>query len=270
MTLQKFQKIILDWYKTNRRSMPWRNTKDPYKILVSEIMLQQTQVSRVLPKYKEFLKAFPTIKKLARAEDKKLLKVWQGLGYWRRAKFLKETAHRLSGSSLPRDPKTLQTLPGIGPYTARAVACFAFGNTEAFLDTNIRRVYLHFFFPKRHNVADSEILPVAQKAVWKKDSRRWHYALFDYGAMVLKNKKINRQSKHYDKQNKFEGSFRSFRTKVVKLLLNSPRDKLPAQKVRNFLEQELTKENSTFSSQEILNDLVKDGLLKKTTDSYAL
>ena len=95
MTILEFQKYILSWYKTHRRNLPWRNTRDPYKILISEVMLQQTQVARVLPKYKEFLQKFPTLEKLAQASDKTLLKVWQGLGYWRRAKYLKETAHML-------------------------------------------------------------------------------------------------------------------------------------------------------------------------------
>ena len=135
MDIKKFQRIILDWYRENRRDLPWRNTKDPYKILVSEIMLQQTQVSRVLPKYKEFLQTFPTLEALAKAPDKKLLKVWSGLGYWRRAKYLKETARILLGARAVNSqtfgislPERLETLPGIGPYTARALACFAFGN----------------------------------------------------------------------------------------------------------------------------------------------
>jgi len=155
MTTIRFQKKILEWHKENRRDMPWRNTKDPYKILVSEIMLQQTQVSRVLPKYEEFLKAFSTPEKLVTASDKKLLRIWAGLGYWRRAKYLKETAKIIIKEHVgkfPKDPEELEKLPGIGPYTARALVCFAFNNSEAFLDTNIRRVYLHFFFPRKKNV----------------------------------------------------------------------------------------------------------------------
>src|SRR3989338_3185363 len=118
MTIPEFQKHILSWYKTHRRSLPWRNTKDPYKILVSEVMLQQTQVTRVIPKYEEFLKAFPTLKILANVSDKALLKVWNGLGYWRRARFLKQVAQRILKAcegTFPHDPKTLETLPGIGP-----------------------------------------------------------------------------------------------------------------------------------------------------------
>lgn len=273
MIIPQFQKKILSWYKKNRRDMPWRRTQDPYKILVSEIMLQQTQISRVLPKYKEFLKEFPTIHSLATASDKKLLKVWSGLGYWRRAKFLKETAKIIAKKykgKFPRDPEVLETLPGIGHYTAGAVACFAFNNDGAFLDTNIRRVYIHFFFKNKKNILDRKILEIAQKSIdtLPKDitPREWHYALFDYGAIQLKDKKINRRSRHYHKQSKFEGSFRSFRTKVVQFLLSQPRNKASHKTLENFLK----KEKSPYPPDDIIKDLLKDGLVKKASKFYFL
>ena len=278
--------------------MPWRRARDPYKILISEVMLQQTQISRVLPKYEEFLQAFPSIESLAKASDKKLLKVWSGLGYWRRAKYLKETAEMLVEKaketnsanrgvrarrspelaegrrgarfeefcfrSFPRNPAELKKLPGIGPYTARAIACFAFNNSEAFLDTNIRRVYLHFFFPKKENVSDKEILEIAQKAVWKKNPREWHYALFDYGAAELKNKSINKQSRHYAKQSKFENSFRSYRTKVVQFLLSHPNNKASQKEIEKLLV------DSPYPSQKIIDALLKDKLIKKSKTSYSV
>jgi len=256
--------------------MPWRNTKDPYKILVSEVMLQQTQVARVLPKYKEFLQEFPTLQSLAKTPDKKVLRVWAGLGYWKRALSLKKTAKEIlkeHKGKFPKEPKTLESLPGIGPYTARAVACFAFQNQDTFLDTNIRRVYLHFFFPPSTNsgqatkkVSDKEILTITQKAVWKKNPREWHYALFDYGAMVLKHKKINKQSQHYAKQSKFEGSFRSFRTKVMRFLLDQPRQTATTSTIQLLLK----KEQSPYLPEKILASLVKDGLIKKKGGSYSL
>ena len=282
MTISAFQKTILDWHKTNRRNMPWRETKDPYKILVSEVMLQQTQVARVIPKYQEFLKAFPTLHALAKAPDKKLLLVWQGLGYWERALALKETAKRIVKKYkgiFPKDTKVLETFPGIGPYTARAVACFAFGKKEAFMDTNIRRVYLHFFSPNRKNVPDKEILPIAQKAMdailypnsydrrnHGISPREWHYALFDYGATVLKDKKINKRSKHYTKQSRFTGSFRSFRTKVIRFLLDQPRQTATKHK----LEKLLKTSGSPYASEKIFASLEKDGLIKKKGASYSL
>lgn len=278
MTILKFQKKILSWHKKNRRGMPWRTIKGPYKILVSEIMLQQTQVSRVIPKYLAFLKEFPTVSSLAKAPRLKLLKAWAGLGYWRRALLLQNTAHIIQNTyagKFPQDPKTLETLPGIGRYTARALACFAFGNTEAFLDTNIRRVYLHFFFPNRKNVSDKEILKIAQKCLYsvshdrrKKSitAREWHYALFDYGATALKDKAINKRSRHYTKQSKFEGSFRSFRTKIMRFLLEQPNQKATANKIQRMLQ----KEGSPYPSEKLLASLEKDDLIKRKGYSYSL
>jgi A/G-specific adenine glycosylase len=273
MTIPTFQKHILAWYRKNQRSMPWRKTHDPYKILVSEIMLQQTQVSRVIPKYKEFLAAFPTVQTLAKAPEKKLLKVWSGLGYWRRARFLKETAKVVVkdyGGKFPHTPQELITLPGIGPYTAGAVACFAFNNPTAFIDTNIRRVYLHFFFADKTDVSDREILTIAKKAVWKKDPRIWHYALFDYGATQLKDKSINKRSRHYVKQSQFTGSFRSFRTLAVKTLLKNPKNKIAKAALLDLLEDAIRQAEKDYAAQEIIDSLLKDKLIKRSTNSFSL
>lgn len=271
MTTQQFHNVILRWYSKNRRDLPWRNTDDPYKILVSEVMLQQTQVSRVVLKYHEFLKAFPDIETLARASDRKLFKIWAGLGYWRRARFLKETAQKIAkerNGKFPQDPVILDALPGVGEYTARALACFAFGRCEAFLDTNIRRVYLHFFFRKQKDVQDEEILKIARKTMWRKNPREWHYALFDYGATVLKDKRINRRSRAYHKQSRFEGSFRSFRTKAVRFLLDHPKQGVQGRTLRTFLDQELAKENSPHRAEAIISALLKDGTIKKSGKFY--
>lgn len=273
MTIPAFQRLILTWYQEHKRDLPWRNTHNPYNILVSEIMLQQTQVSRVIPKYELFLKTFPTVQDLAKAPDATLLQVWSGLGYWRRAKFLKEAAKVITRDFrgvFPRDTATLKTLPGVGPYTAGAVACFAFNNVEAFIDTNIRRVYLHFFFPNTENVSDAEILTIATQAIPKNDPRNWHWALFDYGATVLKNTKTNRRSKHYAKQSAFVGSFRSYRAKTVKKLLAAPNQTLPSGILLDFLEDELRSDEKDWSAQEVLNALVKDNLIKKERSNYRL
>ncbi|MDA1337303.1 MAG: A/G-specific adenine glycosylase [bacterium] len=288
MTIPKFQKLILNWSMENRRDMPWRNTHDPYKILVSEVMLQQTQVARVLLKYKEFLKEFPTLQSLARASDKKLLFVWAGLGYWKRALSLKKTAQIIARNyqgKFPKEPTLLTKLPGIGPYTAGAVACFAFGHQEAFLDTNIRRVYLYFFFPPSTSsgqtskkVSDKEILAIAQKALISLPNhgtvliqpiitpREWHYALLDYGAVALKDKRINKQSQHYKKQSKFTNSFRSFRAQVLHFLLQEPKQTATINKIEKLL----TKVKSPYKSKEILLALTKDGLVKKKGTSYSI
>jgi len=266
MTIPKFQKIILDWYTENKRDLPWRNTKNPYKIMVSEIMLQQTQVSRVLPKYKEFLKAFPTIEALANSKDADLLAIWSGLGYWRRARFLKQACRNIvenHNGTFPKDIPTLLTLPGIGPYTAGAIACFAFGNSSAFIDTNIRRVYLDFFFKEKTDIHDSEILILAKKAVPKDNPAEWHWALFDYGALVLKDKKINRKSRHYAKQSAFTGSFRSYRAKVLRFLLATETKEVPIETVQDYLEEALRKDERDFSPKEILDSLEQDKLITR-------
>ncbi len=273
MTIQTFQKTILDWYKENRRDLPWRRTKNPYRIMVSEIMLQQTQVSRVLPKYKEFLSMFPTVEALANSKDSDLLVVWSGLGYWRRARFLKEACKTIlkdHNGKFPKDVPTLLTLPGIGPYTAGAISCFAFGNTSAFIDTNIRRVYLHFFFSNKTEVKDSDIIPVAEKAVLKEDPREWHWALFDYGALVLKDKKINRKSRHYTKQSKFVGSFRSYRAQVLRFILATENKQVAIAELTDFLEDILRKDERDFSPEEILASLEQDKLITRKKNTIAL
>ena len=280
MTISQFQNTILGWYKDNRRSLPWRDTRDPYKILVSEIMLQQTQVSRVLIKYPEFIKIFSTIESLAKAPQRKLLKAWSGLGYWRRAIFLKQACSAILKScrgKFPQDPKILEQLPGIGHYTARAIACFAFDNSEAFIDTNIRKIYLHFFFKKKTRVFDREILKIAKKAIdafrlrpsFRRDfgeTKEWHYALFDYGALVLKDRKINRQSKHYAKQSKFKGSFRSFRTSIMRFLLEQKNQRATTGKIQRMLK----KNRSPYLAEKLLASLKKDGLVKKRGEIYSL
>ena len=272
-TMKEFQTIILKWYQKNKRSMPWRNTRDPYKILVSEIMLHQTQVSRVLPKYKEFLAAFPNIKILANADNKKLLKTWRGLGYWHRATNLKEAAKQITEHHkgiFPKDAKTLETLPGVGPYTAHALACFAWNAEEPFIDTNIRRVYIHFFFSKKKSVSDPEILKVAKKALWKKNPREWHYALFDYGAIALKDKSINKKSRHYAKQSPFKGSFRSFRTRALRHILEKRGKRVSQETLENFLETLMRQEETKYAAKDILASLEKDGLVKNKKGFYEI
>lgn len=286
MTITKFQQKIFKWYRRNRRDLPWRparqskyrqsparRAQDPYKILVSEVMLQQTQIARVIPKYKEFLTVFPTITALSRAQSPKLLKAWQGLGYWKRALYLRETAKKIVKNyrgRFPKGPHELEKLPGIGHYTARAIACFAFQNQEAFLDTNIRRVYLHFFFRKRRKVSDKEILRIAQKAVWRKNPREWHYALMDYGAVALADKKINRKSSHYQRQTPFEGSFRSFRAKTVRFLLASPRHRATEKALIASLQKELKRSRLRWKAKEIIESLQRDNLIRKNRSYYLL
>lgn len=221
-----FQQLIRDHYRDHGRSLPWRETRDPYAILVSEIMLQQTQVERVREKYREFLAAFPTLEALARAELSQVLSLWQGLGYNRRAVALRVCAQvvleRFEGK-LPREVRELETLPGIGHYTARAVAAFAFGEPTPFIETNIRSVFIHHFFGDRETVRDAEIMPLVELTLDQETPRDWYYALMDYGAM-LKKSGINpsRKSAHHARQSPFRGSNREQRGQILRLILATP------------------------------------------------
>ncbi|MBY0538326.1 A/G-specific adenine glycosylase [Patescibacteria group bacterium] len=218
-----FVTTIKKFYTTNgRHDLPWRHTHDPYRILVSEIMLQQTQVARVITKYDEFLNRFPTVQSLATAPLGAVLTLWQGLGYNRRAKMLHECAKTIVNEYngvWPRDIATLRSLPGIGPYTAGAVAAFAFNVSSTIIETNIRTVYLHHFFPQGTDVPDAALLPIITATLDNTDPRSWYYALMDYGShlkQTIGNK--NTQSKHYSKQSKFFGSDRQIRGAIIRAL----------------------------------------------------
>jgi A/G-specific adenine glycosylase len=220
--VERFRSVVLAYYDSCGRRFPWRETDDPYRILVSEIMLQQTQTHRVLPKYSSFLELFPTAGALAAAPLREVLLAWQGLGYNRRAKYLKDCAEVIvneRGGTFPRTPEELKELPGIGTYTAGAVAAFAFGHPVAFVETNIRTVFIHFFFPGIEGVGDPEILTLARKALDREDPRTWHWALMDYGAW-LKGLFPNpsRRSSLYVRQSRFEGSLRQARGAVLREL----------------------------------------------------
>jgi A/G-specific adenine glycosylase len=192
--------------------------------MVSEIMLQQTQAERVAQKYGGFIARFPDFQALAGAELHSVLEAWQGLGYNRRAIALKETAKEVMkehGGVLPGDVEGLVSLPGIGRYTAGAVLAFAHNLPVAFIETNIRRVYIHFFFSGNGKVADREILPLVEQTMDRDNPRDWYYALMDYGAMLkTKLPNPNRRSAHYTRQTPFEGSNRQIRGKILKLLLS--------------------------------------------------
>ena len=269
MNIADFQRMILEWGRHNRRDMAWRDTRDPYKILVSEVMLQQTQVSRVLPKYEKFLREFPTLEALGSSSQSNLLRTWQGLGYWNRALRLRDAARMVVnefGGQFPRDPATLKKLPGVGPYTAGAVACFAFGSAEPFLDTNIRRVYLFFFFPGEDDVSDSRIMETARQAVWIDDPRKWGYALFDYGATEPRDRTINRRSRHYSRQSSFEGSFRSFRTQALRHVLAQEDATISRMELEQFVGTLLENGDFSYTPQKVVSALVQDGLLRHSPD----
>ena len=223
-TVNVFRKLVYNAYrKGSRDDLPWRLTRDPYRIMVSEIMLQQTQVARVRTKYEEFLTAFPDTASLAGAPLQEVLAVWQGLGYNRRGMALKRAAEAIVvrfGGVVPETPEELRTLPGIGPYTAGAIAAFAFNRPELFIETNIRSVYIHLFFHDWHGVADWEILPLLAATLDRDQPREWYYALMDYGVR-LKREVPNpgRRSAHHVRQSPFPGSNRELRSSILRMIL---------------------------------------------------
>lgn len=223
MSFTSFRKIVWTFYKKHgRHDLPWRKTHNPYKILVSEVMLQQTQVERVIPFYKKFLKQFPTMKVLVAATLSDVLRAWQGLGYNRRAKMLQAAAQEVVENhhgKFPKTPEELEELPGVGPYTACAVAAFAYNQDVVFIETNIRTVVTHHFFPKRKKVSDVEILKILEQAFPKGKSREWYSALMDYGASLKKSGvQINAKSNQYTKQSQFFGSLREARGAILREL----------------------------------------------------
>jgi A/G-specific adenine glycosylase len=224
--IHAFQNIIYAYYHEHARRLPWRETNNPYHILVSEIMLQQTQVERVTEKYDEFITAFPDFHAVAQAPLQEILKVWQGLGYNRRAIALKKSAEIVVttyNGTLPSRPDVLMTLPGIGRYIASALATFAFNQPTVFIETNIRTVFIHFFFQNRNEIKDSEILPLVEQTLDTSHHRAWYYALMDYGAMLKKRyQNPNRKSAHYHKQTPFKGSNRQLRGMILQALTREP------------------------------------------------
>ncbi len=218
-----FRKKIYNYYAKESRSLPWRRNLNPYRVLVSEIMLQQTQVERVREKYREFLDAFPDVATLSRAPLQKILAVWQGMGYNRRALALRALARKVVDENrgmLPSDPEQLIALPGIGKYTAGAIAAFAFNKPVVFMDTNIRRVYIHEFFYDRELIHDREIIPLLERTMDRGNPRKWYNALMDYGAMLKQEQRNpNRKSVHYVRQSPFENSNRQVRGKILKVLV---------------------------------------------------
>ena len=225
-TLEAFVRTVREEGRAHWRELPWRGIDDAYAVLVSEVMLQQTQVKRVLRYWPRFMELFPTIDALAAAETSLVLEMWQGLGYNRRALLLKRCADACAaehGGALPDSHEGLLSLPGVGPATASGVEAFARNRRCVYLETNVRAVFIHHFFPDAPKVPDSWIAPIAERACPDEDVRGWYYALLDYGA-YLKSTVPNptRRSSAYARQSAFEGSRRQKRANIVRIVLGEP------------------------------------------------
>lgn len=256
------------------RVLPWRCIDDPYAVLVSEVMLQQTQVARVEKHWTRFLGLFPTIDALAAAGTADVLAQWQGLGYNRRALALKRAAEVCAaerGGKLPDTAEELEALPGIGPATAAGVMAFAYNRPSVYIETNVRTVFLHELFPACDKVSDRQLAPLVAATCPEDDARAWYYALLDYGAH-LKTLVANpsRRSAHYTRQSAFEGSRRQKRAELVRIVLAEPgigADELA--KRLDVFERAAGRDGvdaATFDS--IVGDLVTEGFFRNEEGTF--
>lgn len=260
------QEVVWDYYKTHKRRLPWRNTRNPYKILVSEVMLQQTQVERVKSYYKAFLERFPNPESLASAPLSEVLVLWKGLGYNRRAINLKKAAEVVTKEykgTFPKEYAEILSLPGVGPSTAGALMNFSYNIPTPFIETNIRSVYLHFFFKDKEGVDDKTLMKLIQESQDTKNPREWYYALYDYGVMLKKTiGNPNTRSKHYKKQSAFKGSNRELRALMLFYILEKKKVTL------STLLKDLDKDKSAVLKN--IDAFIKEGVIQKKGNTILL
>jgi len=266
---KEFTRVLFRWHKTHYRDMPWRQTQDPYRILISEIMLQQTQVDRVRGKYAEFLTRFPDVRALASAPLGDVLRVWSGLGYNRRARYLHECAKHIVSfydGEFPCESDLLRKLPGIGISTSAAVRAFAFDEDEPMIDTNIRRILARVFFANEKVPSDKELFLFGQSIIPKGKGRMWNYAMLDLGATMctarhhsdecpmIKLHGLVEDFQYKKPQKPFRHSRRFYRGQIMKLLKESSKGIASQELVQKFIQ-------SPYDIKHIINDLQKDGLV---------
>ncbi|MBC7581578.1 A/G-specific adenine glycosylase [Aeromicrobium sp.] len=267
--IHDFQAVVWqNYHESGRHDLPWRQPEpagefSPYKILVSELMLQQTQVARVIPKFEQFMELFPTVEELANSSLAAVLTAWSGLGYNRRAKFLHQAAKMISrqfGGIFPEDLPGLTLLPGVGKNTAGAITAYAYNQPTTFIETNIRTVYFYHFMTNGEAITDAEVTELVQATLDAANPREWYWALMDYGASLkAAGIKLNTLSKHYMRQSKFEGSKRQIRGKIIKLL--------------TFDGYNLSQLHSLVSDarlEQVVADLLSEGLIIKKAQRYYL
>jgi A/G-specific adenine glycosylase len=264
--IQRFRRAICSYYWSHGRELPWRSTTDPYCILVSEFMLQQTRVERVGEYYPRFIERFPDFTSLGSATLPEVLRQWRGLGYNRRARALRDTAWRVSeeyDGNLPSDEQILLSFPGIGHATAGAIRAFAFNQPAVFLETNIRTVYIFFFLHQQTEVTDRDILPLLEATIPPQRIRDWYYALMDYGVLVKKYiGNLNRQMRSYRPPPLFAGSDRQIRGRILSLLMECPHR--IEEEIRELLDISPSHLNSLLTAME------KEGLLTHQESSWFL
>lgn len=264
MVPDEFQHLLSRKGEELYRDMPWRNDTRPYYVLVSELMLQQTQVLRVMPKFNVFIERFPDEKALAKANLAHVLKLWQGLGYNRRAKFLHEAAKIIVnefGGIFPQREADILKLPGVGKNTAGAIRAYAFNQPSIFVETNVRTVYIHHFFNDQFNVNDKQIIELLELTIDKRDPRHFYQNLMDYGTWLKANGVRNTSSsKHYKKQSPLRGSLRETRGEIVRQLASGDKSVVALQKIVAM--------DDRFDR--ALAGLMRDGLVKRIGDAVHL
>jgi A/G-specific adenine glycosylase len=267
--ISSFQDTVWSHYKeSGRHDLPWRTPKDdgsydPYRVLVSELMLQQTQVPRVIPKFIEFTEVYPSFDALAVAPLSDVLKLWSGLGYNRRAKFLLQTAQLVKDQydgKLPSAHSELITLPGVGHNTAGAIRAYAFNEPVIFVETNIRTVFIHHFFPQEEKVHDNVLLPLIEASNPEGKTRCWYWALMDYGTHLKQTVgNVSKSSASYAKQSTFKGSRRQIRGQILKLLAEGP-----------YSLEQLTGAVSDERLESVLEDLILEDFIERDGSHYQL
>lgn len=264
MNAWKFNEEVWGKARELYRDMPWRDNTDPYYVLVSELMLQQTQVDRVIPKFELFMRTFPTIEDLAEASLSEVLTVWSGLGYNRRAKFLHEAAKKVVADfhgAIPDTYDALISLPGVGPNTAGAILVYSFNQPVVFVETNVRTVYFHHFFEDQALVTDKELKELVEQTIDKEHPRQWYWGLMDYGS-YLKRQGASRidKSSHYKKQAPLRGSVREVRGLILKALAK-----------KDYLSHELREEMPQDERFAVaLKAMLAEGLITQTSDRLHL
>jgi A/G-specific adenine glycosylase len=260
--IKELHKKVMNFYTVNKRDLPWRKTVDPYHIMLSEVMLQQTQVDRVKEKYLLWTTKWPTIGDLARAERKEVLAAWMGLGYNNRAVRLHETAKKISTEyqgDVIGALRSGEKLPGIGPYTSRAIRIFAANENICTVDTNIRRILIKEYNLKE-NTSEEALYTLAGRCVPEGKSREWHNALMDYGAIYLTSRVTG--IKPRTRQGRFEGSDRQARAQVLSYLLKH--DQVDKNKLANAIGIKGTK------LVRVLASLKKDDLIHERKSTFEL
>ena len=292
--LARIRDGLLGWFKEHARDLPWRHTRDPYAILVSEVMLQQTQVDRVLPYYTRFLEQFPTVEALAAAATSDVIRIWSGLGYNRRAVNLQRAARAVVdelGGSFPDDPTELKKLPGIGAYTAGAIAAFAHERDVAFLDTNMRRVISRVIFGSE-SVRESDAIEAAHTLLPRGEGWAWNQALIEFGALQCTARRpaciicpLREECAAYPtmqvalqlkssrtrqvKSEPFESTTRYYRGRIVETLRGLPDDEpagIPLVELGTRVREGFTSENIPWL-RELVDGLQRDGLALVAEDS---